>query len=83
MSKPGSILVSAEAISLSSGFGRSLKYEDVFIKACGSVAEARRGVGGWLRTFITRSGCIRRWATGRRVRFSMAKRTSLWTTPPL
>jgi putative transposase len=27
---------------------RSLKYEDVFITAYGSVAEARRGIGGWL-----------------------------------
>ena len=27
---------------------RSLKYEDVFIKAYGSVAEARHGIGGWL-----------------------------------
>ena len=27
---------------------RSLKYEDVFIKAYGSVSEARRGIGGWL-----------------------------------
>jgi putative transposase len=27
---------------------RSLKYEEVFIKAYGSVAEARRGIGGWL-----------------------------------
>jgi putative transposase len=27
---------------------RSLKYEDVFIKAYGSVAEARQGIGGWL-----------------------------------
>jgi putative transposase len=26
---------------------RSLKYEDVFIKAYGSVTEARRGIGGW------------------------------------
>ena len=52
---------------------RSLKYEDVFIKAYDSVAEARRGIGGWL----TRSGCTRRWATGRRVRFSMAKPTEL------
>jgi hypothetical protein len=25
---------------------RSLKYEDVFIKAYGSVAEARQGIGG-------------------------------------
>ena len=27
---------------------RSLKYEEVFIKAYASVAEARRGIGGWL-----------------------------------
>jgi putative transposase len=27
---------------------RSRKYEEVFIKAYGSVAEARRGIGGWL-----------------------------------
>ena len=27
---------------------RSLKYEDVFIKAYGSVPEARRSIGGWL-----------------------------------
>jgi putative transposase len=27
---------------------RSLKYEEVFIKAYGSVLEARRGVGEWL-----------------------------------
>ena len=27
---------------------RSLKYEEVFIKAYGSVLEARLGIGGWL-----------------------------------
>lgn len=27
---------------------RSLKYEEVYIKAYGSVADARRGIGGWL-----------------------------------
>ena len=27
---------------------RSLKYEEVYIKAYGSVAEARQGIGGWL-----------------------------------
>jgi len=32
---------------------RSLKYEDVFIKAYGSVAEARRGIGGWLTFYGT------------------------------
>src|SRR3954464_14375336 len=30
---------------------RSLKYEDVFIKAYGSVPEARRSIGGWLRFY--------------------------------
>ena len=30
---------------------RSLKYEEVFMKAYGSVAEARRGIGGWLRFY--------------------------------
>ena len=32
-------------------YRRSLKYEDVFIKAYGSVAKARRGVGGRLRFY--------------------------------
>lgn len=27
---------------------RSLKYEEVYIKAYGSVAQARQGIGGWL-----------------------------------
>jgi putative transposase len=27
---------------------RSLKYEEVFIKAYGSIAEARRGIGSWI-----------------------------------
>jgi putative transposase len=30
---------------------RSLKYEEVFLKAYGSVAEARRGIGGWLEFY--------------------------------
>src|SRR5580692_8559998 len=30
---------------------RSLKYEDVFITAYGSVPEARQGIGGWLRFY--------------------------------
>jgi putative transposase len=30
---------------------RSLKYEEVFIKAYGSVSEARQGIGGWLRFY--------------------------------
>ena len=27
---------------------RSLKYEEVFIEAYGSIAEARRGIGSWI-----------------------------------
>jgi putative transposase len=30
---------------------RSLKYEDVYIKAYASVPEARRGIGGWLNFY--------------------------------
>jgi putative transposase len=30
---------------------RSLKYEEVFIKAYGAVIEARRGIGGWLEFY--------------------------------
>ena len=33
---------------------RSLKYEEVFIKAYGSVAEARAGIGGWLAFYNNR-----------------------------
>ena len=54
---------------------RSLKYEEVFIKAYGSVARrAGASAGGWRST--TTSGCTRRWATGRRAKCS--RRTSLW-----
>ena len=31
--------------------GRSLKYENIYIKANASVQEARRGVGGWLKFY--------------------------------
>jgi putative transposase len=30
---------------------RSLKYEDVYIKAYGSVSEAHQGIGAWLRFY--------------------------------
>jgi putative transposase len=33
------------------GLWRSLKYEEVFIKAYISVAEARRGIGAWLEFY--------------------------------
>ena len=52
---------------------RSLKYEEVFIKAYGSVAEARQGIGGWLRVLQRRAAAPGAWTIGRRVRFSMAE----------
>jgi putative transposase len=33
---------------------RSLKYEEVFIKSYGSVAEARAGIGGWMTFYNDR-----------------------------
>jgi putative transposase len=33
---------------------RSLKYEDVYIKAYASAQEARRGIGGWLTFYNDR-----------------------------
>lgn len=32
---------------------RSLKYEEVYLKAYGSVGEAREGIGGWIRYYNT------------------------------
>jgi Integrase core domain len=37
---------------------RSLKYEDVYIKAYASVPDARRAIGGWL-SFTTTNACTR------------------------
>ena len=61
---------------------RSLKYEEVFIKAYGSVAEARRGIGGWL-TFYNdeRPHQTLGYRTPREV-FTGAAR-DMWTTLPL
>ena len=61
---------------------RSLKYEDVFIKAYGSVAEARRGIGGWL-SFYNEKRLHQ--ALGYRTPCAVfdSEPTSLWTTPPL
>jgi putative transposase len=61
---------------------RSLKYEDVFIKAYDAIAEARRGIGGWLR-FYNEERLHQALGYRTPVQFSMAKPTSLWTTPPL
>jgi Integrase core domain len=44
-SLPSSLTFLHEAIER---LWRSLKYEEVFTKAYGSVIEARRGIGGWL-----------------------------------
>jgi len=48
---------------------RSLKYEEVYIKAYGSVAEARRSLGEWLAFTMT---CVRisRWNIRLRVKSS-------------
>jgi hypothetical protein len=61
---------------------RSLKYEEVFIKAYGSVMEARRGIGAWL-SFTMRSGRTRPWVTGRRAGCLMARPARLWPVPLL
>src|SRR4051794_16574027 len=42
---------------------RSLKYENVYLHAYASIAEAKAGIGSWL-TFSTRNAFIRRTATG-------------------
>jgi putative transposase len=60
---------------------RSLKYEEVFIKAYGSVPEARRGTADGSRSTTT-SGRTRLWTIGRHAWFSRAKPVSMWTTLP-
>jgi len=70
---------------------RSLKYEAVLITAYGSVAEARLGIGGWLRFYnddrrdqaATMTGRTRRWAIARRGRCSRMQPVNMWTTLPL
>jgi putative transposase len=60
---------------------RSLKYEDIYIKAYASVPEARRGIGGWL-TFTTASVCIRHWVIELRATSSRHRQpVDMWTTP--
>ena len=62
---------------------RSLKYEEVFIKAYGSVAEARLGIGGWL-TFYNdeRPHQALDYRTPREV-FEADQPVDMWTTLPL
>ncbi len=52
---------------------RTVKYEEVYLKAYASVLEAQ---GGWKTTSgsTTGSGLIRPWATGLRLRCSMGSR---------
>jgi putative transposase len=53
---------------------RSLKYEDIYIKAYASVAEARRGIGGWLNFY-----------NGERLHQALGYRTpcEVFQTPPV
>jgi transposase InsO family protein len=44
---------------------RSLKYEEVFIKAYGSVAEAPRGIGAWFAFYNNERALL--WACGQRL----------------
>jgi putative transposase len=60
---------------------RSLKYKEVYIKAHGSVAEARVGIGGWVGSTM-RSGRTRRSAVGRHAWFMKGRPVSMWTTLP-
>ena len=52
---------------------RTVKYEEVYLKAYASVLEAQRGLEDYFR-FYTGSGPIRPWATGPRPRCSMGSR---------
>jgi len=62
---------------------RSLKYEEVYIKAYGSVAAARLGLGLCL-TFYNDERPHRRWITRRRARSSRRDQpVDMWTTLPL
>src|SRR6266404_5810224 len=47
---------------------RSLKYEEVYLHAYASVAEATAGIGNWFRFYTTRSGSTRVLATAHRSR---------------
>ena len=62
---------------------RSLKYEEVYIKAYGSVAEARLGIGGWLAFYNDeRPHQALDYRTPRAV-FEVDQPVNMWTTLPL
>lgn len=50
---------------------RSLKYEDVYLKAYGSIPDAKRHIGGYFGLY-NRQRPHKHWRTGRRTRCSMA-----------
>ena len=60
---------------------RTVKYEEVYLKAYASVLEAQRGLKTTSGS-TTGSGPIRPWATGPRPRCSMGSRMS-WKSSPM
>ena len=53
---------------------RTVKYEEVYLKAYASALEAQRGLEDYFRFYKTGSGPIRPWTTGHRPRRSMGSR---------
>ena len=53
---------------------RTVKYEEVYLKAYANDLEARRGLGEYFRLYNNRRGPIRPWATGPRPRCSTGTR---------
>jgi len=47
---------------------RSLKYEEVYLNAYASVAEAKAGIGSWLGFYNQERASTRAWAIARRAR---------------
>jgi transposase InsO family protein len=52
---------------------RSLKYEEVYLKAYENMAEARQGIAAYFE-FYNHQRCIRRWLTAPRARSSTKRR---------
>ena len=53
---------------------RTVKYEEVYLKAYANDLEARRGLGEYFRLYNNQRGPIRPWATGPRPRCSTGTR---------
>ena len=64
---------------------RSLKYEQIYIKAYASVPEARRGIDGWWLSFYNTmtNACTRPWVIGPRATCSAHHLlpVDMWATP--